>query len=271
MNIYVPSRKRAIYSFLHGAYSVLRWLTPELSQRTYYVVRDEEVDAYKKLLDPHGVKVLACGQPANLSEKRDWIAKSAMYGGEDKFLMCDDDVMLYIRKSADVWNLRYPQPDEVNDLFVELEMLLDFYPMVGLSPREGNNRIGAGDPPLIQECTRSMRMYGFRTDDYLSIEANRLSEMADFDTTLQMLRKGLKNAVLYYWAQGQPGSQYTGGCSIYRTTETHEAICRKLQELHPDYVKLRQKTNKGEQHGFGTRTEVTVQWKKAYNDANHRT
>ena len=267
MRIYVPSRGRASHSFLiSGAYTPLRWLTPALCERTVFCVRSDELEKYEFVLKNTGVTILDCGLPENLSKKRDIIFQHVQKNEEKKFMMCDDDVMLYVRKSPDVFNLRYAdkKTDEVEVLMKHIEKYLDMYAMVGISPREGNNRIGNGPFPLIRECTRSMRMYAFHSRVYSEIQPNRLSEMADFDTTLQLLRKGYKNAVLYFWAQGQPGSQHAGGCSVYRTPETHDAICRKLAELHPGFVRLVQKQNKGDQHGFGTRTEVVVSWKKAY-------
>src|SRR5438552_1439496 len=88
--------------------------------------------------------------------------------------------------------------------------------------------------------------------------------MQEFATTLQLLRTGRKNAVIFYYAQGQRGSNSEGGCSIYRTPETHDRICRQLAKLHPGIVRLKEKQNKHSQRGFGTRTEVTVQWRAAY-------
>lgn len=263
MKIYIPSRGRASLTFLKGPYTPMRWLTPALRKRAVYCVRSDEVDAYRRVL-PDDVEILDTGMQPNLSKKRIVIAKHVLDARERKFMMCDDDIMLYVRKAADDWHLRYAQGEEIEEMLDSVEHLLDQYPMVGISPREGNNRVGAGPFPLIKECTRSMRMYAFRTKDYLNIQANRLSEMADFDTTLQFLRKGMKNAVLYFWAQGQPGSQHKGGCSEYRTSETHDKVCRELASLHPGFVTLRQKQNKGHQQGFGTRTEVIVFWKKAY-------
>jgi len=265
MKIYIPSRGRGTRAELvTAAYTPFRWLTKDLLRNTILVVRDEEVEAYERAVYGIDVSIMACGSPKNLSEKRDLIARHVYNKGEKKFLMSDDDVMLYIRKSPTDWHLRYPTKREPEDLIKGMEDLLDQYPMVGLSMREGNNRVGEGPWPLIKECQRSCRFYAFRTADYLSIEPNRLPEMADFDTTLQFLTRGQKNAVIYYWANGQPGSQHKGGCSIYRTSETHDAVCRQLQQLYPSFVSLRQKNNKGHQSGFGTRTEVTVQWKKAY-------
>jgi hypothetical protein len=265
MKIYIPSRARFQSKYFTSAYTPMRWLnTPELKARAVYVVRDDEHRNYAHALRDWDVEVLPCGDPPNLSKKRQWIAEYAWSKGEKTFAMSDDDVMLYIRKGPDQFNLRYPLPWEVEKLLLEqIPDLLKEYAQVGVSAREGNNRPGPGEFPMIHECTRSMRFFAFRTEDYLSVDANRLSEMADFDTTLQLLRKGLKNAVLFYWAQGQPGTQIPGGCAVYRTHETHEAVAHRLKAYHPDFVNLVQKKKKsgGE---FGTRTEVMIQWKKAY-------
>jgi hypothetical protein len=262
MKIYVPSRGRFEARFLDGIYSPLAWVTRNLE--LVYVVSDNEAPMYRTALKFRrggNTEVLAVGHPQNLSEKRALLAQRVE---EPIFCMCDDDLSLYIRKSDDSFQLRYPEPDEVDDLFLNMiPELLEEYPMVGVGAREGNNRIGNGPRPLLTTCTRSMRLYAFRTKDYLSIDANRLPEMADFDTTLQFLRRGQPNAVINYYAQNQPQSQLKGGCSLYRTTETHDAVCRRLAELHPSFVKLRQKQNLGGGN-YGTRTEVTISWKKAY-------
>jgi hypothetical protein len=266
MKIYVPSRGRFEARFLDGIYSPLAWVTPKLE--LVYVVSGNEYPMYRAALDKRRpeTEVLPVGHPENLSQKRATLAKMIAVRNESIFCMCDDDLSLYIRKSDDSFQLRYPEPDEVDDLFLNMiPELLEDYPMVGVGAREGNNRIGDGPRPLLTTCTRSMRLYAFRTKDYLSIDANRLPEMADFDTTLQFLRRGQANAVINYYAQNQPQSQLKGGCSIYRTPATHDAVCRQLEALHPGFVKLRQKANLGG-GDYGTRTEVTISWKKAYEE-----
>lgn len=270
MRIYIPTRARYASRFLRLTTHPLHWLTPELRKRAVFVVRDDELVQYQDALRQYGVEVLALGNPPNLSQKRVLIAQHAAAKGETEFCMCDDDVNLYIRKSDKIHNMRYPTPVEVDFLFKKMEGLLGQYVMVGVSGKEGNNHGGIGPFPLIRECTRSMRLYAFRTADYLSIDTGRLSEMADFDTILQFLERGLKNAVIFFYAQGQPRSQFDGGCSIYRTSATHDAVCRRLADLHPGFVKLRTQENKTDSRGFGTRTEVTVYWQKAYASSQER-
>lgn len=146
-----------------------------------------------------------------------------------------------------------------------IEGLLDEYAHVGVSAREGNNRAGEGDAPLLQENTRTYRVLAYQTDMFLSVEHGRVRVMEDFDVNLQLLRQGHKNACLFYWAQGQKMTNAPGGCSTWRTHEVHEESARRLAELHPGLVSLREKHNKTDADGFGTRTEVTIQWKRAYN------
>lgn len=202
---------------------------------------------------------------STIGEKRHQIGKYAKRNGFDKFVMLDDDIDFLIRRSHDDWRLRACTPTEVELMFLTIEEQLNNYAQVAISPREGNNRFGLGDPyTLLAECTRAMRITGYRTKDFLSVEHNRLQFMEDFDVLLQLLEQGKKNAVLAYWANGQKMTNAPGGCSLTRTLETHNRAAEKLAELHPRYVRLRLKQNKTDAEGLGTRKEVTVSWKKAY-------
>jgi protein gp37 len=263
--LYVPSRGRSSATFVHGPTSTLTWIkATALARRTVYCVRSDEVAAYERALAGTGVQVMDCGLHENIGAARAIIAETARAAGEPKFLMVDDDLQLLIRKSPDAYPLRYAEPAEAEALIAQMEDLLDTYAQVGVSCREGNNWAGSGAALLLRECTRAMRMFAFRTEDFLSIDAGRLATLEDFDTTLQLLRSGRKNVVIYYYAQGQAGTQSAGGCSIYRNVANHDAVCRELQQLHSDFVTLRQKVSKTAQNGFGVRTEVTIQWQRAY-------
>ena len=143
---------------------------------------------------------------------------------------------------------------------------LDTYDHVGVSAREGNNRIGVGGLDLRNDNTRTLRALAYRTDSFLGVVHGRVDVMEDFDVNLQILRGGGSNTSLHYWAQGQSMTNAPGGCSTYRTHEVHERSAEKLAELHPGLVRLRLKENKTDAGGFGTRKEVTIQWKKAYQE-----
>ncbi len=266
MHIYIPTRGRAKDLFTKSTFALI----PEmLHDRVSLVVHDSELDDYvhemmKEYNDCHRL-LLTAGDYDGIAEKRLWIGEHARKEGHDKFVMLDDDIDFLVRKADDDWRLRAASGIEAIDMFAELEYRLDEYAMVAISPREGNNRLGIGSQrDLVVENTRAMRILAFRTDDFLSVEHCRVPVMEDFDVTLQLLRSGRKNLVLGYWANGQKATNAPGGCSIWRTLELHNGAAERLAELHPQFVRTRIKENKTNNGGLERRTEVTVQWKRAF-------
>ena len=71
------------------------------------------------------------------------------------------------------------------------------------------------------------------------------------------------NVCLNEWVHNQGGSGSAGGCSTYRTPEIQAEAAHKLHEHHRPFVKVVKKTTKTA-WGGGERTDVIVQWKKAY-------
>lgn len=258
--IYIPSRSRA-EELLKGT---LGEIPRDLEQLVHVVVPKGQAKDYARQLETAQSKAgwLAC--PARgIANTRRWIGEYAASVGQDKFLMLDDDLGFLIRRSPDTWRLRGTTEKEVRTMLNVVERRLDHYACVGISPREGQNRLEASKIEDVYENTRIIRALAFRTEEFLGCKHGRLQVMEDFDVLLQLLRQGHPNCQLTYFAQGQGSTQAPGGCSDYRTHESHEKSARKLQRMHPDFVSLRQKNNKsgGE---FGHRTEVTIQWKRAF-------
>jgi hypothetical protein len=215
------------------------------------------------------VRLLACPHDG-ISKTRQWIGKFAASEEQPKFVMLDDDLGFLIRRDQEdltKFQLRGPTKGEVRKMFRDVFAALeDDVGMVGVSGREGNNRVHE----RYVMNTRIIRFLGFQTEVFNAMEHGRVKVMEDFDITLQMLRQGYQNLCFYVYAQGQAQTQAPGGCSDYRTHENHEASATMLAELHPGFVRLRDKKNKsgGE---FGTRKEVTISWKKAYASSQEAT
>lgn len=267
MRIYIPSCGRA--SLLQKG--PLLWMPAEYRNMVTFVVYQEEEKVYRRTLNNmsmESVGIVAVPEEVKrIAHKRHFIGKHAMLTGTPTFMMIDDDVnSMSIKCSEDddngMSNTRKPSSQDLSQMMIWIEQTLKEYAHVGISGKEGHGLHGNGPYPLTVENTRMMRMMAYRTSDFLSVEHCRLEVMEDFDVTLQLLRTGRPNIVTYWWAQNQSLTNAKGGCSSWRTHELHEVSARRLAELHPGLVTLRQKKNKtgGE---FGERTEVTIAWKKA--------
>jgi hypothetical protein len=138
-----------------------------------------------------------------ISGKRQYIHENT---SDPKIVMLDDDLRFYIRKSPTDWHLRYMEADEYPALFGLLDKWLDDYAHVGVSGREGNNRV----EHLSVENTRYMRVLGYNLDMFDGIELARTKVMEDFDINLQLLRQGKASKISYYYAQGQKSSNASG-------------------------------------------------------------
>lgn len=264
MGIYIPSTKR--HFNIH--FGIARFASDEMKKRMIYVVPVGEGDKYRHSLENNRLPSEVIETPAvGIAATRRWIGEKALERGESKFLAMDDDIWFYTRTTPDPKNakLEYSTPQQVNDMLAAVEHSLDVYAHVGISAREGNNRFDqqSDGPYHAVRNTRTLRALAYQTDEFVKCEHGRVEVMEDFDVNLQLLERGLPNCNLAHWAQGQRQTNAPGGCSTYRTHEVQDRSARKLAELHPNFVKLRQKENKsgGE---FGHRTEVTIYWQKAY-------
>lgn len=241
----------------------LKNLSPTLRERTSLVVQEHEFSQYSARWQDSVRSVI--GLPPEirtLGPTRRMMHEMARRDGLPYYCLLDDDLDFYIRRDPTDWRLSTPTDEELEGMFDQVEVKLQQgYMHVGVSGREGNNRV----MDYGVECTRYMRLLAYRTDMPDECIAGRVDGMSDFDLNLQLLRRGLPSYVFYRYAQGQPGTQSPGGCSLNRNLESHEREIDKMVAWHAPHVRKRWKENKtgGE---FGSRPEVTISWKRAYQE-----
>ena len=248
MQLFIPTYGRASrqvsYSALVGA-----------GLKVTLVVQNRERDLYCAF--PH-VEVLP-PEVLTIAPTRQYILDKLVTG--ENFCMVDDDLVFFKRREDDPTKLRDIAPLELRQAVAAMSQYLsDGYAHVGFAAREGANR----NTGLRLENTRIMRVLGYRADLVKNVTRfDNMEVMEDFDVALSLLEAGYKNLILNDYAHNQAGSGSAGGCSHFRTPELHARNARLLAERHPGVVKVVEKTTKGA-WGGGTRTDVNIQWKKAY-------
>ena len=232
-------------------------LPEEIKSCTWLAVPRHEVDTYLKA----GYVVI--GVPDNIkgiSPTRRYLMETC---STRYLMMLDDDMTFAYRPDMSSPKLVSLDRNDVRlvDMFNYWRGLMKSFAHVGLSARQGNNRVN--EP--FKRCCRMFNayMYDLPRIRNARVEVGRTPVMEDFDLTLQLLRKGLPNAVIYKWCWNQSGSNAAGGCSQYRTNEMQEEAAARLAELHPGFVRLVRKQSKN-WSGMETRTDVVVSWSKAY-------
>lgn len=259
LSIYIPSYRRADIKLAQ----VLCLLPRNLGVTV--VVRPEEEHDYKRLchdqLGNMSMEVLPIGQPGVL-RTRNAILDEATRRGESHVAILDDDINFLIRRDDHAYHLRGATEAEVRQMFQEIDETLEEYVHIGVSGREGNNRV-------LEDAVENTRMMRFVALDLEVLNKHqiryRLENREDFDLTLQLLTLGYPNLVYYKYAQGQKNSGMEGGLSgsPVRTADAMAANAHELAELWPGLVKVVEKTTKTS-FGGGTRTDVVIYWKKAY-------
>lgn len=230
-------------------------LPPEIQRYTSLSVQAHEADQYPAHFDlivlPDNIK--------DLPSTRQWLIDNV----KSRYLIImDDDLSFFHRKNDDPRKLYknddFETGEMINDMIHELECGTA---MVGISAREGNNR----EPLALKYVGRSMRIFGLDLHTVREVGArfDRTKTKEDMDMTLQLLRAGYKNAIFYQYANDHVSSNAPGGCALYRTLEVMKEDAHVMAALHPGFVKVVEKTTKTS-WGGATRTDVVVQWKKAY-------
>jgi hypothetical protein len=195
-----------------------------------------------------------------LSPTRQWLLENC----PERFMfLMDDDLRFSYKDPEDRTKLLNARPENIRNMMGAMVSKLQRYAHVGISAREGNNR----KPESYYKNERMMRVLAYDRDRIPEdCRFDRVPAKQDFDMTLQLLRRGLANCVIYEYAQDQvAGSNSRGGCSVYRTEEMADEAARELKRLHPKFVRLVEKDNSNWK-GFKNekRLEVVISWKQAF-------
>ena len=257
MDIYIPTYGRSTRQ--------VTWqgLPLDLQRRTLLVVQKREELKYIAMpiaVLPDDIRTIAA--------TREYIVHKLhpKLGTSDKLVMLDDDLKFQVRREDDRGKFLEANVKDKITLFSEIAAMLESYAHVGVVAREGGNRMLEDG-----ECCRMMRVLAYYAP---TLHKNKISflrhgpkfTLEDFDATLQLLSKGYPNLVLHRWCQGQGTSNESGGCSSYRTLALHNKNAQLLAGAWPEFVRAVRKTTKTA-WGGATRTDVMVQWKKAFASA----
>jgi hypothetical protein len=236
----------------------LEYLPPSIRKEVFLVVQAKEEEKYRRV---HGNLIVLPEHITSLSPTRQWIIDNIE---ADIICLMDDDLRFYRRgRSDNPLYLQYNDEEGFWQMFRELELHARTGCHAGVSAREGNNRISKDY--LFNVRMMRVASYNVTRVRKLGIRFDRLICKTDFDVTLQLLRKGQPNWVSYYFAQGQyKGSNASGGCSEYRTMEVLTTAAYELARLHPEFVTVVKKYTKTAWGGNTERTDVRIQWKKAF-------
>jgi hypothetical protein len=262
LTIFIPSCGRASVA----KQVTLREILTFSRLNAVLVVPPDELADYQQvasMIDPDRFKVIACEQDG-IGPTRQWIIENSPTRGV--FMMDDDMYFSYRPDPAD------PYLEKCTDLVPMVDAVIEAldggFPHGGVSARQGNNHIENG----YKDLTRVNNIHFFDRDVFLEegVRFDAIPVMEDFYVTLSLLSRGIPNRVLYEWAWNQQGSGNEGGCSTYRTAEVQAESAHKLKELFPNFVKVTEKESKSGKGIFaGVRTDVIIQWRKAWQSAEH--
>ena len=261
MNIYVVSRSRA--NLVGKNQSTINFI-PKNQEVTYVIPTDQNAKYVNSLSWFENVNIMTMDYDG-IAHKRQLIAEHVRNQSGETFMVIDDDVKFFQRKSEEDWHLEDIDKDEWQKMMNLIENLLTEggYSHIGVSMREGNNRFGVVPRGHVEDSVRTCRALAYRVDDFLSVEHQRVKIMEDFDVNLQLLKSGKKIGNLIYYCQNQfGGTGLKGGCSDYRDLEMQAEAAQALADLHPGIVEVVDKKNKSSGE-MSVRKDVKIQWKKA--------
>lgn len=238
-------------------------LPPSVREFTTLVVQDREKDLY-----PQYPTLVLPPDITRIGPTRQFLVDYTLRQGQSQvLLMADDDLSFATRRQDEPSKFTPATGQEIQDLLEHMDSVAHLYAHVGVSPRDGANR--RTEPALYNtRMTTRLSAYNVRMLQREGIRFDDMECMEDFHVTLSLLELGYKNVVINSMIHDQKGSNTVGGCSHFRTPEVQAAAAYELKRRHPDFVTVVQKKTK-HSWGGGVRTDVRVQWKRAYQSARN--
>lgn len=258
MRIYIPTRDR-----------VRQRTVERLSAKVHDTYKTTLVcslaDARKLGAYENKVDILVT-KADGIAATRQFILDTAEKRGEIVVLMLDDDLP--------TWCQREPQPEDTGEdakyhkaTDKEVEAgLRDFAKVMGKYAHGSiGHRLFCQRHPELYYNARMLRALAYNLPMVREAGAKfRLQVMEDFDMQLQLLTKGYSNVVYNKLVQDQYGNNVDGGCAAYRTADVQAKAARDLAERWPDFVTVTTRAPKREWGGMAERTDVKVQFAKAF-------
>lgn len=259
MNLYIMTRGRV------GKQYTLGRLPEKWKNRTWLVCLEGEDHDWHKIIVPNYV--------TNYSQKFQWILDGMpvfsnqqtkfvdfFHDTNEKAVILDDD-LVFSRREGESLKTIY-DPELVDQLFEQMEALLDTYPLVGVHPRQ----MGQNARPPYVENGRIICMQGINRREIGHVKVDQFPILADVVLNCTLLSRGQPNALITTFFQDHGPCQAPGGCSIYRTAEMQRAAVGYLADRFPGYVKVVERKTKTDwlQNEEGVRYDYTCQWKRLY-------
>lgn len=222
-------------------------------------------DEYKQHTE-QGRKVIICEeQGKGMARVRSWMFDWCVRTNTDKVLFLDDDLTLQKRR-PDLRVIGASTPDQQIEMMRWVEETLDTYDHCAFTERNA----AWSDKNETRVATKGIQCVGYNvgrinkeTDCRFNKDVPDWFFIEDYHMTLQLFKIGRPNIVSRLYRVNFGPSNAVGGCSLHRTQQSMEKAAKLLESLHPEFVKAVQKETKTS-FGGGTRWNVKVQWKKAY-------
>lgn len=248
MKILIPSYQR-----YHREFLLFTRYPEEYWKKTFVCVRHEEVDQYKKVINPKATIV-----PLHKSVDMNTTRNEMMSLFDGNVLMIDDDCVFreYNGKNFDT-----SSSESIGRMFVEMEKLLNdgFVHASIAHPIIGNRMKGK---LVYNSRYYAVLGYNLTVMKKLGIQF-RTKTMSDIEVALNLTKRGYPSAIITQWLIATQ-AQNKGGCSVYRTSEIHNRCAKKLAKYYAPFVKVKKAQS---WKGMEQRLDVIASWKRLFDKA----